>query len=57
MEGAAFFQTCLTEGVAFAQIRAVSNFVEARNRDNWKMEEAIKNLNEVLVELFEKRLI
>jgi futalosine hydrolase len=57
MEGAAFFQTCLTENVAFAQIRAVSNFVEARNRDNWKMEEAIQNLNEVLVELFEKRLI
>jgi futalosine hydrolase len=57
MEGAAFFQTCLTEGVAFTQIRAISNFVESRNRDNWKMQEAIQNLNEVLIELFEKRLI
>ena len=57
MEGAAFFQTCLTEGVAFTQIRAISNFVEARNRENWKMQEAIQNLNEVLIELFEKRLV
>ena len=54
---AAFFQTCLTEGVAFTQIRAISNFVEPRNRENWKMQEAIQNLNEVLIELFEKRLI
>ncbi|MDZ7878748.1 MAG: futalosine hydrolase [Saprospiraceae bacterium] len=57
MEGAAFFQTCLTEGIAFTQIRAISNFVESRNRDNWKMQEAIQNLNEVLIELFEKRLV
>ena len=57
MEGAAFFQTCITEGVVFSQIRAISNFVEARNRDNWKLEAAIQNLNEVLIELFEKRLI
>ena len=57
MEGAAFFQTCLTEGVNFVQIRSISNFVEARNREHWKMEDAIQNLNEVLVELFEKRLI
>ncbi len=57
MEGAAFFQTCLSENMAFAQIRGVSNFVEARNRDNWKMEEAIQNLNQILIELFEKRYI
>ena len=57
MEGAAFFQTCLTEGVNFTAIRAISNFVESRNRDNWKMQEAIQNLNEVLIELFEKRLV
>jgi futalosine hydrolase len=31
--------------VPFAQIRAVSNLVERRNRDAWKMEEAIVNLN------------
>lgn len=57
MEGAAFFQACMTEGVAFSQIRAISNYVEPRNRDNWKIDEAIENLNKTLIELFEKRLI
>lgn len=52
MEGAAFFQACLTEGVAFAEIRAISNFVEARNRDNWQIQEAIEQLNRVLIDLF-----
>jgi futalosine hydrolase len=27
------------------QIRAVSNYVERRNRDNWQIGLAIKNLN------------
>jgi futalosine hydrolase len=57
MEGAAFFQACLTEGVAFSQIRAISNYVEPRNRDNWKMKEAIDNLNVYMIYLFEKRII
>ena len=49
MEGAAFFYACLQSEVNFLQIRAISNYVEARNRDNWKMKEAIENLNEVLL--------
>ncbi len=52
MEGAAFFQACLTEGVAFSEIRAISNFVEARNRENWVIDEAIQSLNAVLIDLF-----
>ena len=57
MEGAAFMQACLTEKIDFAELRAISNYVEPRNRENWKMKEAIENLNVVLIELFEKRLI
>jgi futalosine hydrolase len=57
MEGAAFFQACLTEGVAFSEIRAISNFVEARNRENWMIVEAIEALNLVLIDLFVKQLI
>jgi futalosine hydrolase len=57
MEGAAFFQACLTEGVAFSEIRAISNYVEPRNRENWKMKEAIENLNAYMMVLFEKRII
>lgn len=41
MEGAAFMYACLVSGVPFAQIRAVSNYVERRNRAAWRMSEAI----------------
>ena len=44
MEGAAFMYACLIHGVAFAQVRAVSNVVERRNRDAWKMTDAIGSL-------------
>jgi futalosine hydrolase len=44
MEGAGFMYACLISGVPFAQVRAVSNVVERRNRAGWKMEEAIRNL-------------
>jgi futalosine hydrolase len=41
MEGAAFMYACLLQGVAFAQVRAVSNVVETRNRQAWKMALAV----------------
>jgi len=44
MEGAAFMSACLIHGVKFAQVRAVSNLVEPRNRDAWKIGDAIRNL-------------
>jgi futalosine hydrolase len=45
MEGAAFMYSCLIRGTPFAEIRAVSNVVEKRNREAWKLGEAIDNLN------------
>ena len=53
MEGAAFFYACLSEGIPFLEIRAISNYVEARNRENWDIPLAIERLNGVLVELVE----
>jgi futalosine hydrolase len=44
MEGAAFMYVCLIHGLAFAQVRAVSNAVEKRNRNAWRMAEAIGSL-------------
>jgi futalosine hydrolase len=44
MEGAAFMSACLINKVPFAQVRAVSNLVERRNRASWRMGEAIQNL-------------
>jgi futalosine hydrolase len=53
MEGAAFMYSCLVAGVPFAQIRAVSNVVERRNRDGWKIDEATDALGVVAVRLLE----
>jgi futalosine hydrolase len=51
MEGAAFFYACEQAGVRALQIRAVSNYVEKRNRDAWKIGLAVKNLNTFAEEL------
>jgi futalosine hydrolase len=48
MEGAAFFFACLKVGVEPLQVRAISNYVEPRNREGWQMGLAITNLNEQL---------
>jgi futalosine hydrolase len=53
MEGAAFFHACLMTGVPFMEIRSISNQVEPRNRENWKLELAIDNLNNTLVQILE----
>jgi len=44
MEGAAFFYVCLMEKVKFIQIRAISNYVEERNKENWNIPLAVSNL-------------
>lgn len=53
MEGAAFFYACEQRNTACIQIRAISNVVERRNRENWQIGLAIKNLNDTLITLFE----
>ncbi len=45
MEGAAFHFVCLHHKIPFLQVRAISNYVEARNRGAWNMGAAITNLN------------
>jgi futalosine hydrolase len=54
MEGAAFFYACSKAGVPCLQIRAVSNYVEKRNRDAWQIGLAVKNLNTFALELLER---
>jgi len=53
MEGAAFFYACKQGGIPGLQIRAVSNYVEKRNRDAWQIGLAIKNLNSFAAEFLE----
>ena len=54
MEGAAFFYACAAAGVPCMQIRAVSNYVEKRNRDTWQIGLAIKNLNKFAVDFLKQ---
>jgi futalosine hydrolase len=51
MEGAAFFYACRQMNVRGMQIRAVSNYVEKRNREAWNIGLAIKNLNTFAIDL------
>lgn len=51
MEGAAFLYVCKEEQIKCAQIRAISNYVEKRNRNNWDVDLAIKNLTETALRL------
>jgi futalosine hydrolase len=53
MEGAAFAYACTVSGVPYAQIRAISNVVERRDRERWRLELAIGNLNDVAVKIIE----
>jgi len=51
MEGAAFFQVCKIFRRSFLELRAISNYIEPRNRENWNIELALKNLSEVVIEI------
>lgn len=53
MEGASFFYACLkNHSIPFSQIRSISNYIEPRNTDNWKIPLAIESLNGFLIHLF-----
>lgn len=54
MEGAAFFYACNQYQIPCIQIRAVSNYVEKRDRANWQIGLAVKNLHETLIEILDK---
>jgi futalosine hydrolase len=52
MEGATFFYICSRKYIPFLAVRAISNKVEKRNRNNWNIELALDNLAEKLVDVF-----
>ncbi len=54
MEGAAFMYACRIGRLNFGQIRAVSNYVERRNRDNWELKKAVDQLNAALITYLEQ---
>jgi futalosine hydrolase len=50
MEGAVLHYVCLQKEIPFIQFRAISNLVEPRNKDNWKIKEAIESYTLAITE-------
>ncbi|MCS7073440.1 MAG: futalosine hydrolase [Bacteroidia bacterium] len=48
MEGAVLFQLCLAHQISFAEFRAISNYVEPRCKERWKLTEASQNMQEFI---------
>ncbi|MCE3227595.1 MAG: mqnB [Bacteroidetes bacterium] len=51
MEGAAFFRGCQGHSGNYYQLRAISNYVEKRDKSKWNIPVAIKNINEFVIKL------
>lgn len=56
MEGAALHYVCLQKNIPFLQFRAISNYVEPRNKDNWEIELALQNLSNQVSEFIINQL-
>ena len=54
MEGAALHYVCLQENIPFIQLRNTSNYIGERNKNNWRIKEAIEGLNKSLLAVIEK---
>ena len=55
MEGAAVFYACRMQNIPCLQVRAISNYVEPRNKANWQIGLAIDNLNDWIIQFIENR--
>lgn len=53
MEGAAFFRSCEKLSGASLQLRAISNYVEKRDKSKWNIPLAIENLNQFAIPMIE----
>jgi len=54
MEGAALHYVCREFNIPFIQLRAISNYVGERDKSNWKIQEAIENLNQTILRFIDK---
>jgi futalosine hydrolase len=54
MEGAPFFYVSLVKKIPFLSFRSISNYVEPRDVNKWKIKPAIENLNKTILEWLEK---
>lgn len=54
MEGLAFYYVMHLMQKPSIEIRSISNYVEKRNKDNWKLSEAIHQLNQTMINILSK---
>ncbi|MBK8807292.1 MAG: hypothetical protein IPO21_11870 [Bacteroidales bacterium] len=54
MEGAAVFYVCIKMNIPVIQLRSISNYIEIRNTNNWKIKEALNAMNWELLKIIEK---
>jgi futalosine hydrolase len=54
MEGAALHYVCRQENIPFLQVRSISNYIGERNKENWKIKEAIENLDQNLRKILDE---
>jgi futalosine hydrolase len=57
MEGLAFYYVMQLLQIPSIEIRSISNYVEKRNKENWKLQEAIQNLNSYMQILLDKVML
>jgi len=53
MGGAAFLYGCLFEKIPCAQVRAISNFVEERDKSRWNIPLAVQNLTTTTLKILD----
>jgi futalosine hydrolase len=54
LEGAALHYVALAENVRFLQLRSISNYVGERDKSKWVLHEAIRTLNDELIQIIDK---
>jgi futalosine hydrolase len=54
MEGAALHFVGREMNIPFLQVRAICNYIGERNKEKWKMQEAIDNLNQTILKYVDK---
>ncbi len=54
MEGAALFYVCKNKNIKFIELRAISNLVEERNRENWNIKLALLNIEDNIEDIILK---
>ena len=57
MEGGAFHYVAIMKSISFIQLRGISNYVGDRDKNNWKIKEAILSYSDVCNQLIKKLML